>query len=161
MALSEIKKLGDPVLLMKSETVNRDELPGLLPYVEKMWSLIIEFRQVYGRGRAIAAPQIGLLKRIICLNIDTPLALINPCIEMKSEELIEVWDDCMSFPDLLVLVKRHRMIDISFYDLQWKRHVWSLKDDMSELLQHEYDHLDGILAISRNPDVRYMKWVDK
>jgi len=160
MALSEIRKLGDPVLLMKSSEVKREEIPELIPSIEKMWSLITEFRQAYGRGRAIAAVQIGLLKRIICLNIDSPVVLLNPSIETKSEELIEIWDDCMSFPNLLVLVKRHRMIDISFYDLRWKRHVWSLKDDMSELLQHEYDHLDGILAISRNPDVRFMKWLE-
>jgi len=160
MALSEIRKLGDPVLLMKSAEVKQEEIPVLIPCIEKMWSLITEFRRAYGRGRAIAAVQIGLLKRIICLNIDSPVVLLNPSIETKSEELIEVWDDCMSFPNLLVLVKRHKMIDMSFYDLQWKRHVWSLKDDMSELLQHEYDHLDGILAISRNPDVRFMKWLD-
>ncbi|MGQ9619876.1 MAG: peptide deformylase [Bacteroidales bacterium] len=161
MALSEIRKLGDPVLLMKAEPVTREEIPGLMQSIENMWRLILEFRQVYGRGRAISAPQIGLLKRIICMNTDTPEVFLNPVIESKSEEMVEIWDDCMSFPNLLVRLKRHRTIDISFYDLNWNRHISHLKDDMSELLQHEYDHLDGILALSRISDIRSLKWIDK
>jgi peptide deformylase len=163
MALSEIRKLGDPVLLMKSEPVLREEVPGLIPSIKKMWELIAEFRQAYGRGRAIAAPQIGLLKRIICINTDRQIVLINPVIEAKSEELIEVWDDCMSFPNLMVLLKRHKKIEVSFYDLSWNFNHWSLQDNMSELIQHEYDHLEGILALSRITDInlRMLKWVDR
>jgi peptide deformylase len=161
MALSEIKKLGDPVLLEKSVPVRIEELESILPYINDMWRLIIEFRETYGRGRAIAAPQIGMLKRIICINTGRPQVLINPVIESKSDEMIDVWDDCMSFPDLLVLLKRHKSITISFYDLAWKKQVWHLGDDMSELLQHEYDHLDGILAISRAENIKCFKWAER
>jgi peptide deformylase len=159
MALSEIVMLGDPRLLEKSVPVNKEELSALAPSFEKMWRLIAQFREEYGRGRAIAASQIGLLKRIICLNIDNPEVLINPIIEEASEEMMEVWDDCMSFPNLLVRLKRHRKITVSFYDLEWKRNTWYLEDDMSELIQHEYDHLDGILAISRADDITCYKWI--
>jgi peptide deformylase len=160
MALSEIRKLGDPVLLMAAEPVKRDELENLIPVIEKMHALIKEFRSAYGRGRGIAAPQAGLSRRIICLNIDHPQVIINPVIEYRSDEMMDVWDDCMSFPNLLVFLKRHRRITISFLDLDWKEHRWELTDDMSELIQHEYDHLDGILAISRCTDLKNLKWID-
>jgi peptide deformylase len=160
MALSEIIMLGDRRLLEKSVTVKQEELPSLMPSVEKMWRLITEFREKYGRGRAIAAPQTGLMKRIICLNIDEPEVLINPVIENVSEEMMEVWDDCMSFPNLFVKLKRHRKITVSFYDRWWKRNSIDLEGDMSELIQHEYDHLDGILAISRAEDISCFRWVE-
>jgi peptide deformylase len=160
MALTDIKKLGDPILYEVAAFIEKDEVINLLPYINKMWDLILEFRKVYGRGRAIAAPQIGISKRIICLNIQYPEVLINPVFEYKSGEMIELWDDCMSFPNLMVWVKRHKRITISFYDINWEKQKWELENDMSELLQHEIDHLNGILAIERGKDLRCLKWVD-
>lgn len=159
MALSEIIKLGDPLLLEKALPVEFSEMPVLREPIKKMGRLIVEFREMYGRGRAIAAPQIGLLKRIIVINDGELLVLINPVIESRSEEMMEVWDDCMSFPDLFVRLRRHRRITVSFYDQSLEKKVWHLEDDMSELIQHEYDHLDGILAISRADNISCFKWV--
>lgn len=158
MALSEIVKLGDPRLLEKAEAVRPEELKDLMPSIEKMWRLILEFRSAYGRGRAIAAPQIGLLKRIICIDTGTPDVLINPVIEYASEEMMEIWDDCMSFPNLFVKLKRHKSITLSYFDLKMRPQTRHLEDDMSELLQHEYDHLDGILAISKAEDISCFRW---
>lgn len=93
MSLKEIRKLGDPILYKKSIPVKRDELENLRPFFNKMWSLIIEFRDYYGRGRAIAAPQVGVLKRVIAINSDKKYLLINPVIEYASEEMMEIWDD--------------------------------------------------------------------
>jgi peptide deformylase len=160
MALNEILKLGDQRLLQKAQTVTADELPVLIPEFKKMDRLILEFRNKYGRGRAIAAPQIGLSRRVICINTGKPEVLINPVIEDVSDEMMEVWDDCMSFPLLLVRLSRHKRITISFLDINMKEQIWHLEDDMSELLQHEYDHLDGILAISRAKDISCFKWID-
>lgn len=160
MALSEIVKLGDPRLLEKAEPVRLDELKDLMPSIEKMWRLILEFRAAYGRGRAIAAPQIGLRKRIICINMDKPEALINPVIEDASEEMIEIWDNCMSFPNLFVKLKRHKRITLSYYDLKMEPQTRHLEDDMSELLQHEYDHLNGILAIFKAEGISCFRWVE-
>jgi len=160
MPLNEILKLGNPLLLKVSEEVKKEELPSLLPQIERMWELILEFRKEYGRGRAIAAPQIGLLKRIICLNITEPQVLINPEITYRSNELIEIWDDCMCFPNLLVKLHRNKMITISFYNMEWEKEVWELEDDMSELIQHEYDHLDGVLAITKAKNIECFRWVD-
>ncbi len=158
MAIKDILLLGNPLLYKKSERVEKDELNQLLPQINLMYETILDFRNKYGLGRAIAAPQIGLLKRIICLNIDKPLALINPALSELSPEKFEIWDDCMSFPNLLVKVIRHKKLVLSFHDINWNKQTWILEDDMAELIQHEYDHLDGILATQRAIDNKSFRW---
>ena len=158
MAIKDILLLGNPLLYKKSERVEKDELNQLLPQINLMYETILDFRNKYGSGRAIAAPQIGLLKRIICLNIDQPLALINPALSELSPEKFEIWDDCMSFPNLLVKVIRHKKLVLSFHDINWNKQTWILEDDMAELIQHEYDHLDGILATQRAIDNKSFRW---
>ncbi|WP_167619787.1 peptide deformylase [Maribellus sediminis] len=158
MDIKDILLLGDPELYKVTAPVSKEELPGLLSKIVLMWESILDIRKTYGFGRAIAAPQIGLSKRIIALNMDAPLVMINPEITARSEEMIELWDDCMSFPNLLVKVRRHKEISVRFYDMNWVEHAWELEDDMAELIQHEYDHLDGILATQRAIDAKSFKW---
>ncbi len=133
----------------QSERLELSELKGLKPLVKKLHEILMAFRKKYGAGRAIAAPQIGIHKRLIYLNIEKPQVLINPVLENKSSETIEVWDDCLSFPELFVKVKRHKRCAIKFTDIKGHSQSWDIEDDMSELLQHECDHLDGILATQR------------
>lgn len=152
MAIKDILLLGNPKLYEISSLVEKEELTDIIPQIELMWESILDIKNTYGFGRAIAAPQIGLQKRIIALNIDKPIAMINPVLLELSPEMIELWDDCMSFPHLLVKVKRHKQIRLSFYDLNWQQQIWTLEDDMAELIQHEYDHLDGVLATQRAID---------
>jgi len=149
MSAREILLLGNPRLYEVSEAVEEADLKDLPSVVADLHDTLLEFRRKYGAGRAIAACQIGFAKRLIYLFIDRPVVFINPSLESKSEEMIEVWDDCMCFPDLLVKVKRHKRCTIRFRDLSFEEHTMRLEDDLSELLQHEYDHLDGILAVSR------------
>lgn len=158
MAVSDILLLGNPLLYEKSVIVEKEEIHDLLPKIDLLFETVIEFRKKYGAGRAIAAPQIGLMKRIICLNIDKPVAMINPELSDLSEEMFEIWDDCMSFPNLLVKVKRHKKLTISFRDLKWQKQTWYLEDDFAELIQHEYDHLDGILATQRAINSQSFRW---
>jgi peptide deformylase len=158
MAIKDILLLGNSKLYEISSAVEKKELPQLLPQITLMWESILDIRKTYGFGRAIAAPQIGLNKRIIALNIDKPIALINPVLSDLSDEMFELWDDCMSFPNLLVKVKRHKKLTLRFYDLKWQKQMWLLEDDMAELIQHEYDHLDGILATQRAIDNQSFKW---
>jgi len=154
MAIRDILLLGNPRLYEVSAVVGDDDLKDLPAVVADLHDTLLEFRKKYGAGRAIAACQIGFAKRLIYLFIDRPVVFVNPSLESKSEEMIEVWDDCMCFPDLLVKVMRHKRCTIRFRDLSFKEHTMTLEDDLSELLQHEYDHLDGILAVSRAIDNR-------
>ena len=152
--LDRILKLGNPKLHEKSGPLKKEDLEEALGRAKIMGDLVIEYRRRYGAGRAIAAPQIGYMKRMIVMNMDRPTILINPVLEEKSSRMIELWDDCMSFPNLLVRVKRYETCRVRYLDEHWKEQSWFLEGDMSELLQHEYDHLDGILATQRAIDNR-------
>ncbi len=158
MAVKDILMLGNPLLHNVSEPVEPKELDNLIPIIDEMFNTIVEFRKLHGVGRAIAAPQLGLQKRIICLNIDKPVELINPVLTELSPEVFEMWDDCMSFPNLLVKLKRHKSLTLKFYDRNWNEHTWQLEGDMAELIQHEYDHLKGILSVQRAIDNKSFRW---
>jgi peptide deformylase len=149
MAIRDILLLGNPRLYEVSEAIQEEDLKHLPAVVSDLHDTLLEFRRKYGAGRAIAACQIGFAKRLIYMFIDRPVVFVNPSLENRSEEMMEVWDDCMCFPDLLVKVMRHKSCTIRFRDMSFKEQSMKLEGDLSELLQHEYDHLDGILAVSR------------
>lgn len=157
--LEDLLLLGDPRLYQKCEPVNRKELTEVNAIVRDLHRVLFEYRAKYNAGRAIAAPQLGYMKRVVYMNIDRPLVFINPELLNKSEEMIELWDDCMSFPNLLVRLRRHRYCTIQYLDENWQLQEMELADDLSELLQHECDHLDGILATQRAIDERSLKLV--
>ena len=112
------------------------------------------FRAERGFGRGIAAPQLGIPRRFIAINLGSGTrSLINPVITWSSPETFTLWDDCMCFPDLLVKVRRQASISITYLDEQGTAAVWeNLGRAEAELLQHEIDHLDGILAVDRALD---------
>jgi len=156
--LKDLVLLGDPRLYEVCEPIKKSELPLLASWVADLDSVMKEIRAKYNFGRAIAAPQLGIMKRLIYMNIDKPCVFINPKLTYLSEEKFELWDDCMSFPNLLVKIKRHKAITIQFLDKHWESQEWHLTDDLSELLQHEYDHLNGILCTMRAIDDKSFKW---
>ena len=148
----EILLLGNQKLYEVSEKVKREELEDLRPVFDDMFDCIRGIRRDYGFGRAIAAPQIGVQKRLICMLTDKPYVIINPTLEFVGDEMMELMDDCMSFPKLLVRVRRYRHCILRYLDENWVLNEKQMDDDMSELIQHEYDHLDGILATMRAID---------
>ncbi len=78
--------------------------------------------------------------------------ILNPEIEFVGDEMMELMDDCMSFPKLLVRVRRYRHCLLRYWDENWEPQEMPMDDDMSERIQHEYGHLDGILATMRAID---------
>lgn len=154
MAIKRILKLGNPMLYERSQPIVAGEVASLAGLIEDLHDTMLDFRARYGRGRAIAAPQIGVLKRLVYMHIDRPKVFINPVLGEQSPELIELWDDCMSFPDIVVRVRRHRQCVMTYRDVKWRQRRLDLVNDLSELLQHEVDHLDGVLAVQRAIDDR-------
>lgn len=150
----EILLLGAAQLYKKAEEVRREEVCSLESVIGDLHDTLMDYRNKYGAGRAIAAPQIGIEKRIVYMHIDHPVVFFNPILEFHDDEMIDVLDDCMSFPGLYVHVKRHKRCTINYCDVDWKKCTIELEGDLSELLQHEYDHLDGILATMRAVDNR-------
>jgi peptide deformylase len=116
------------------------------------------WRAETGYGRGIAAPQIGVQQRVIFLKLPgaEPWPLINPEIVARSDEKIVVWDACLSFLSIFMQVERHREITVRYQNLAGETLEFAAGDkrNLSELLQHEIDHLDGILAIDRVIDTK-------
>ncbi len=156
--LEDLLLLGDPRLYEICEPVMYEELHLVKEWTSDLHNVMEEIRAKYNFGRAIAAPQLGIMKRLIYMNIDKPVVFINPVFENLSEEKFELWDDCMSFPNLLVKVKRHKSLTINYLDENWQPQSWKMEDALSELLQHEYDHLDGILCTMRAIDNQSFRW---
>ncbi len=150
--VKEILMLGNPQLYEVCEEVRREELAQLPALREDLRDTLLAFREKYGAGRAIAAPQIGVRKRVIFRMLDTPILFVNPVLEFPDDEQYEVLDDCMSFPGLYVRVLRHKRVVVHYRDEAWNERRLALEGDMAELIQHEYDHLDGILATMRAID---------
>ena len=155
---ADLLLLGEPLLYQISEAIKPEELKEVKNWVQDLHEVMEDIRRKYNFGRAIAAPQLGNMKRLIYMNIDKPMVFINPKIISKSEEMFEVWDDCMCFPNLLVKVLRHKTIEIEYLDENWKLQKSVFENDLSELFQHEFDHLEGILCTMRAIDNMSFRW---
>ena len=155
MAVKQILRLGNPGLWKVCATVKNPNSQETRKIIQDLKDTLEDFKKKNGFGRAIAAPQIGVLKRIIYVDFPKEKisgALINPKITKQSKEKILVWDDCFSFPELLVKVQRAKEIKVEYLSSTGENRSVTAKGDLSELLQHEIDHLDGILAVQRAID---------
>lgn len=148
MAARRILQLGDPVLRRISEPViNPDDIIGLLVDLN---DTLAEFRRTHGFGRGISAIQIGDARRVIFLQVEgIPYELINPAYLEQSKETFELWDDCFSFPNLMVRLRRHSAVRVRYQDRSGAWTELAAQDGLSELIQHEMDHLEGILSVDR------------
>ena len=158
MALRTILQLGDPRLREVALPVEDPSTGETAALVKDLADTLAHWRSTTGYGRGIAAPQLGVRQRVIFLQLpaEEPWPLVNPEIVERSEEKIIVWDACLSFLSIFMQVERHRGITVRYQDLAGQRHEFRAGDDrnLSELLQHEIDHLDGILAVDRISDLK-------
>ena len=145
--MADVLLLGDPRLRVRSTEVDAYDADAF----DSLAATLDAFRKEHGFGRAISAPQIGIATRFIAVNLGKgTFFVVNPVVTWRSEETFTMWDDCMSFPDLLVRVERTRSLSLEYVDEHGKRKEWrELDQAAAELLQHEIDHLDGVLAVDR------------
>ena len=142
MAILEIKKYPDPILRKKCQ-----EVKEINEDVRKLISDMIETMQK-NNGIGLAAPQVGVLKRIIVAETaNGPKGFINPRILKKSKETEIIEEGCLSFPGLFLKIKRAKEIEIEAFDEEGKK----IKAEglLARVLQHEIDHLNGILFIDK------------
>ena len=150
--MREILKLGNPQLYEISKKITEADIDYLPGWITDLHDTLMNYRKIYGAGRAVAAPQIGVQKRLLYMFVDKPYVFINPVISFPDNEKYTLMDDCMSFPGLIVKVERYKRADITYLDADFHPQQMYLEGGYSELLQHEYDHLDGILATMRAVD---------
>jgi len=160
MAVRTVLQLGDPRLREVAQRVDNPVAPEIRPLVEDLADTLAHWRKATGYGRGIAAPQLGVSLRVIFLRLpgEGPWPLVNPVITERSAEKIVVWDACLSFLSIFMQVERHREITVRYQDLsgEWHEVPAGEERNLSELLQHEIDHLDGILAVDRITDIKTM-----
>ncbi|HPL95288.1 MAG TPA: peptide deformylase [bacterium] len=137
----------NPELRKKSQPITKNELDdkNFKKTVTDMAETMIK-----KDGVGLAAPQVGILKRLIVVNTeDGPVAFINPEIKKKSWRKIIMEEGCLSVPGVFANVKRPTSVKISFWDMAGQKHTLNAKDILARVLQHEIDHLDGILFIDK------------
>lgn len=152
MTVRKVLLAGDPVLRKKTETIEDFNLEKSL--ITDLRDTLIEFKEKKGLGRGIAAPQIGISKKALYIITDEfEGELINPKIISHSSKESVWWDSCFSYnAAIFAKVKRWKEIEIEYFDLSGNKHKLEAEGSLSELLQHEIDHLDGILFMDRKKE---------
>ena len=151
MSARRILQLGDPRLRVVSDPVG--EPSAARQIFQDLRATLHEFRRTHGFGRGISAVQIGEPKRLIYIEFeDAAYAIRNPEYELQSEAKFRLWDDCFSFPGLLVFLERSQTVRVRYEDEDGGVRRIAATGALAELLQHEIDHLDGVLAIDRALD---------
>lgn len=141
----KVTKLGEEILRKKAEPVPEinDEIREL---AENMFETMIE-----NNGVGLAGPQVGKLLRmfVIIADDDVRRVFINPQIIKTSTEVVEYDEGCLSIPQVYETITRPASVTVQAYDEKGKRFVLEANGFLARIIQHEYDHLDGILYIDR------------
>ena len=151
MPSRRILQLGDPLLRAVSTPASDASTTAII--FRDLRATLHEFRRTHGFGRGISAVQIGEPTRLIYIEMaGVEYCLVNPELESRSEEIFRLWDDCFSFPGLLVYLERAQSVVVRYLNERGEPGKIEASGAFSELLQHELDHLDGVLAIDRAID---------
>ena len=166
MAVREVLKMGDPRLLEVAEPVAGFGTPELHTLIEDMIDTMDDYD-----GAGLAAPQIGVSQRVVIFGVEAnprypdaeqvPMTvLINPEITVKTEEMESGWEGCLSVPGMRGVVERHTSISYRGYDADGNLLERDAEGFHARVVQHECDHLDGILYPTRIRDLRYFGYED-
>jgi peptide deformylase len=153
MSILKVARMGHPVLRQKTQAVDKHEIrtPGFQKLIDDMIDTMDEYS-----GIGLAAPQVHEARRLFVAVLDPegrgegePVALINPEITALSRDMVEGWEGCLSIPDLRGRVPRWPHIKVSALNREGKRVELELRDFPARVIQHETDHLDGVLFLDR------------
>lgn len=146
LALAEVRRFGDPVLKSRASEV-RGFGPELAAEAERM---IVLMQEAMGIG--LAATQLGVMRRMLVFQAGpdaAPRALVNPELEWVSGELATAEEGCLSLPDVIVDVERPLHARLTGADVEGRPLVLEASGLEARVLQHELDHLDGVLILDR------------
>lgn len=149
MAVVDILQLGNPALRAVSSPVDEPDSLRVRALSSDLRETLLAHRQRTGYGRGIAAPQLGSLVRVVQVELDGSRALVNPRITARSEHSMVIWDFCFSYFSIFFPVRRNVLIEVKYQDPQGRDQRLEATGHLAELLQHEIDHLDGILFLDR------------
>jgi peptide deformylase len=158
----KIAQLGQPVLRQVAQPIPAEEIqsPAFQAFLQEMRTTLER-----EKGAGLAGPQVFASRRVFLAMVLPPAGengprqietFINPKLLGASVETSWAWEGCLSFPELLVLVERHRAVRIEYLNTQGEPRTLDLTGFPARVVQHEYDHLDGVLTLDRAPSTRYI-----
>jgi len=147
-----VQLFGAPVLHQIASSVEAHRIAEWVHARDELVHTLENRRVAAGFGRAMAAPQVGVALSMIAFNLGTgPAVLLNPTLTpLPTHGTLTMWDDCFSFPDLLVRVRRWRSVRVEGMECDGTAFSLDITSPaLSELLQHEVDHLHGVTSFHR------------
>jgi peptide deformylase len=162
MAVRRVLKMGDPLLYRKAEPVKGFNAPELDALIADMFDTMAALN-----GAGLAAPQIGVSQRVVIFSVESnprypdvepvpSTVLINPLLTPVGDEMEEGWEGCLSVPGLRGLVTRHKNLRYTGFDQHGTPIDRTVSGFHARVVQHECDHLDGILYPMRLRDIRLL-----
>jgi peptide deformylase len=166
VTIRSVLKMGNPLLLQRSLEVEPIDNQQLAPLLTDMWDTMAA-----ENGAGLAAPQIGVLQRVVIFGYATnprypgapavpETVLINPLIEVLDETLEAGWEGCLSVPGLRGVVERYSAIRYRGFDQFGNPIDREAEGFHARVVQHECDHLDGVLYPQRMTDLRQFGFLD-
>ena len=161
MAILKVARLGHPVLRQVAKPVPRDEIGS--PEIQRLIDDMVETMREYN-GAGLAANQVHVLKQICVIEVNgnprypeapnVPLTiLINPVVTPLATEMEEGWEGCLSVPDMRGMVSRYTAVRLEACDRTGKKVDVVAKEFFARVIQHETDHLNGIVYVDRMKDL--------
>ena len=167
MSILKIARMGHPVLRARARAIDRGELKSIAVQrlIDDMLETMVEYR-----GVGLAAPQVHERVRIFVAAIDAadetsppakPIVVINPEVTPVGDEVLEDWEGCLSIPDIRGRVLRSREILLRALDRRGERLEIHFQDFSARVIQHETDHLDGVLFFDRMRSFETLTFLDE
>jgi len=159
MAVKPILRIGNDLLTKRSELID-EYTAAEEDLFQDLRDTLEDVMRRKGLGRGISGPQIGVLKQAVYIIEDGQhMTLINPRITYSSPEKIRIWDSCFCYDlEIFVLVERPRDIEVEYTLPSGETKKERFSGPLSELLQHEIDHLNGVFSIERMIEPKSMMW---
>lgn len=157
--------MGHPVLRGKARAVDKSELksPTVQAFIDSMIDTMYEYS-----GVGLAAPQVHESLRVFVAMLDQDghgegdaVVFVNPEIQVHGDQIVEGWEGCLSIPDVRGRVPRAQHISVSALDRHGKRFELDLKDFPARVVQHETDHLDGMLFFDRMRSLESLTYLEE
>ena len=167
MSILKVARMGHPVLRARARGLDRADIKR--PAVQSLIDDLIETMSEY-HGVGLAAPQVHESLRLFVATIDPvdeehgeaePVVIINPEITVVGSDVIEDWEGCLSVPDIRGRVPRAREIRLRAYDRRGERMELQVHSYPARVIQHETDHLDGILFFDRMRSFESLTFLDE
>lgn len=169
MSILKVARLGHPVLRAKARPVDPDAIGT--PAFQRLLDDMIETMHEY-HGIGLAAPQVHEGLRVFIAGIEehdrrtgettiVPLPIVNPEVTSLGRDLVEDWEGCLSIPDIRGRVPRHRRVRMRALDRDGRRVELELEDFAARVVQHETDHLDGVLFFDRMSGFESLTFLDE